>query len=50
MIGPELPVMKRNRRLYFSKDELMEYLRVGRKKTNSEIEAEANEYLKKKKG
>ena len=41
----ELPVMKRTKRLYFSKEELLEYLRAGRKKTNSEIEAEADEYL-----
>jgi len=43
----ELPVMKRSNRLYFSKNELMQYLREGRKKSNSEIEAEANNYLNK---
>lgn len=36
----ELPVMKRSKRLYFSRTELLEYLKEGRKKTNSEIEAE----------
>jgi excisionase family DNA binding protein len=43
----ELPVMKRGKRLYFSFDELMNYLKDGRKKTNSEIIAEASNYLKK---
>lgn len=44
----ELPVMKRSKRLYFSSIELMEYLKVGRKKTNSELEAEAENYLNNK--
>ena len=44
----ELPVMKRSKRLYFSSIELMEYLKAGRKKSNTEIEAEANNYLSKK--
>ncbi|HOR82997.1 MAG TPA: helix-turn-helix domain-containing protein [Bacteroidales bacterium] len=41
----ELPVMKRGKRLYFSSDELLEYLKAGRKKTNAEIEKEAEAYL-----
>lgn len=41
----ELPVMKRSKRLYFSSIELMQYLKQGRKKSNSEIEAEAEAYL-----
>ena len=41
----ELPVMKRGKRLYFSSTELMEYLKEGRKKSNAEIEAEAEAYL-----
>lgn len=41
----ELPVMKRSKRLYFSRTELMEYLKKGRKKSNAEIEAEAEAYL-----
>lgn len=45
----ELPVMKRGKRLYFSRDELMEYIKEGRKKSNAEIEAEADEYLSNKK-
>ncbi len=46
----ELPVMKRSKRLYFSRTELMDYIKVGRKKSNAEIEAEAESYLKKKRG
>jgi excisionase family DNA binding protein len=41
----ELPVMKRSKRLYFSSTELMAYLKDGRKKSNTEIEAEADAYL-----
>ena len=41
----ELPVMKRSKRLYFSSTELMEYLKEGRKKSNAEIEKEAEAYL-----
>ena len=43
----ELPVMKRGKRLYFSQVELMDYLKAGRRKTNSEIEGEADSYLTK---
>jgi len=47
----ELPVMKRGKRLYFSRTELMEYLKQGRKKSNAEIEREAEAcLLNKKKG
>lgn len=48
----ELPVMKRSKRLYFSSTELMEYLKEGRKMSNSEIEQQAETYLSnnKKKG
>lgn len=41
----ELPVMKRSKRLYFSRTELLEYLKDGRKKSNAEIEQEAKVYL-----
>lgn len=44
----ELPVMKRSKRLYFSSIELLEYLKKGHKKSNADIEAEAEAYLKKK--
>lgn len=45
----ELPVMKRSKRLYFSSIELMAYLKLGRQKTNAEIEQEAEAYLSNKK-
>ena len=41
----EIPFMKRSKRLYFSSTELMEYLKDGRKKSNAEIEQEAEAYL-----
>jgi excisionase family DNA binding protein len=46
----ELPVCKRGKRLYFSSTDLMEYVKAGRKKSNAEIEQEADNYLKKKGG
>jgi len=46
----EIPFMKRSKRLYFSSTELMEYIKEGRKKSNAEIEAEAENYLKNKGG
>jgi excisionase family DNA binding protein len=45
----ELPYMKRGKRLYFSRTQLMEYLKEGRKKTNAEIEQEAEAFLYNKK-
>lgn len=44
----ELPVMKRGKRLYFSRTELMEYIKEGKKKSTTEIEQEANNYINKK--
>lgn len=41
----EVPVCKRGKRLYFSKQELIGWIRSGRKKTNSEINAEAEDYI-----
>lgn len=42
----ELPgVCKRGKRLYFSSTELMDYIKAGRKKSNAEIEQEAEAYL-----
>jgi len=41
----EVPVCKRGKRLYFSKQDLTSWIKDGRKKTNSEIEAEAHTYL-----
>lgn len=46
----ELPFMKRGKRLYFSKNGLLEYLREGKVKSNGEIEDQAEDYLVKKKG
>ncbi len=44
----ELPVMKRSKRCYFSKAELINYLKEGRKKTTAETGKAADEYLSKK--
>jgi len=41
----ELPVMKRSKRLYFSRTELLEYLKDGRKKPMDKIELEAKARL-----
>jgi excisionase family DNA binding protein len=48
----ELPVCKApgSKRLYFSKTELLEYIKKGRKKTNEEIKAEACQSLTLKRG
>jgi len=46
----ELPVMKRSKRCYFSKIELINYLKQGRKKTLAETASEAEQYCKTKKG
>jgi excisionase family DNA binding protein len=42
----ELPVMKQGKRLYFSKTELLDYLKKGRKKSFDEVEQEAQNFLK----
>lgn len=48
----EIPVYKKTKRLYFSKQELTDWIKAGRKKTTSEIAAEAEQYVngKKKRG
>src|SRR5688572_6944743 len=46
--GREIPFMKRSKRVYFSKVELINYIKEGRRKTNLELEAEADEYLRKR--
>lgn len=46
----ELPVMKRSKRCYFSKVELINYLKQGKRKTLAETASEADQYLTKKKG
>jgi len=45
----EIPYMKRAKRVYFSRLELMEYIKSGRRKTTSEIEVEAGQFLRNKK-
>jgi len=44
----KIPVSKKGKRLYFSKVELTEWIKTGRKKTLSEISLEADKYLRKK--
>ena len=43
-----LPVMKRSKRCYFSKTDLIGYLKQGRKKSASETNHEANNYINSK--
>lgn len=45
----ELPYMKRSKRLYFSREELINYLKEGRHKSIVEINNEAREYISKRK-
>lgn len=40
-----IPVCKRGKRLYFSKQELLDWIKNGRKKTAKEIDAEAERHL-----
>lgn len=44
----EIPHSKKGKRLYFSKQELLEWVKAGRKKTNAEIAAAADDYLNNK--
>ena len=44
----KIPVSKKTKRLYFSKQELTEWIKTGRKKTVAEISLEADNYLSKK--
>lgn len=44
-----IPFSKKGKRLYFSKQELTDWVKTGRKKTIAEISAEANTYLTKRK-
>ena len=43
-----IPFMKKSKRLYFSKEELLDYVKGGRNKTNAEIELDALSFLTKK--
>ena len=44
-----LPYMKKGKRLYFLKSDLIEYIKNGRVRTVSEVEAEADQFLTSKK-
>lgn len=44
-----IPYSKPGKRLYFSKQELTDWIKSGRKKTTAEIEAEATNYVNRKK-
>jgi excisionase family DNA binding protein len=46
----EIPVCKKGKRLYFSKQTLFEWIKEGKKKTLAETSSEAEQYLKTKKG
>lgn len=46
----EIPVSKKGNRLYFSKQELTDWVKAGRKKTVAETAAEAEQYVSSKKG
>ena len=41
----EIPCMKRSKRVYFSKADLMGYLKAGKKKTTADYQKEADQYL-----
>jgi excisionase family DNA binding protein len=41
----ELPVMKRGKRCYFDKAELLAYVKAGRKRTNNEIKENAENHF-----
>lgn len=46
----EVPSIRRGKRLYFSKLDLIEYLNGGKRKTNEELKQIADEYTNKKGG
>ena len=46
----EIPVCKKAKRLYFSKKDLLEWIKQGRKKTVEELKNEAETTLKKRGG
>ena len=46
----KIPVSKRGKRLYFSKNELLEWIKAGRKKTIDELTKEAEIYINTKGG
>lgn len=44
----EIPCMKKGKRLYFSRHELINWIKAGRKKTALEIAADTDAYLNRK--
>lgn len=46
----EIPFLKRSKRLYFKREDLIEYLEKGRVKSVSEIQEEADNLFKKRGG
>ncbi len=44
----EIPVNKKGKKLYFIKDELLNWVRSGKNSTNSEIQEKADQFFKKK--
>jgi excisionase family DNA binding protein len=46
----EIPFLKRGKKLYFRKDDLLKWLEEGRRKTKKDIDREAEEYLRRKGG
>lgn len=46
----KIPYSKRGGKLYFDEDELIEWLQQGKQKTQAEIQAEAQNYVKNAKG
>lgn len=45
----KIPCMKKGKKLYFSRQELTEWLKQGKKKTINEMQEEADNFLTKKK-
>jgi excisionase family DNA binding protein len=43
----EIPVNKKGKRLYFSRKELTDWVKLGRKKTQTELAADAQTYISK---
>jgi excisionase family DNA binding protein len=46
----EIPVSKRGKRLYFSRQELTDWIKAGRKKTVEELQTDPEKNLRKRKG
>jgi excisionase family DNA binding protein len=43
-----IPVCKKGKRLYFTQQELTQWIKTGRKKTITEIQSEADQYITRK--